>query len=197
MPKQLSISMLLGLQTVRQKERSITQYEKKVEEAFLKKGEMMNYIQSLRSILGTRPIIAPGSAIIVENNKNEILLQLRSDTYDWGIPGGGMELGDSFEETAIKELYEETGLIANHLEILGVASGKEFYYKFPNEDEIYNATVIFKALDVTGKMIKDEESLELAYFPLDSLPHLNYTTQKILEKIGYLKEKELKKSRNL
>ncbi len=147
----------------------------------------MNYIQSLRSIIGTRPIIAPGSAIIVLNKENEILLQLRSDTHDWGIPGGGMELGDSFEETAKKELYEETGLITDQLEILGVASGKEFYYKFPHGDEIYNATVIFKAEDVTGKMKKDEESLELAYFPLDSLPKLNYTTQRILEKIGYLK----------
>src|SRR5690606_36487366 len=127
-------------------------------------------------------IIAPGSAIIVMNNDNELLLQLRSDTKDWGIPGGGMELGDSFEETAKKELYEETGLITNHLEILGVASGKEFYYKFPHGDEIYNATVIFKAMDISGNLKKDEESLELAYFPLDSLPDLNDTTQKILEK---------------
>ncbi|MCM3721515.1 NUDIX hydrolase [Solibacillus isronensis] len=147
----------------------------------------MSYIESLRSIIGTAPIIAPGSAIIVMNNDNELLLQLRSDTEDWGIPGGGMELGDSFEETAKKELYEETGLITNHLEILGVASGKEFYYKFPHGDEIYNATVIFKAMDISGKLKKDEESLELAYFPLDSLPVLNYTTQKILEKIELIK----------
>ncbi|MGE7981957.1 NUDIX hydrolase [Solibacillus sp. NPDC093137] len=147
----------------------------------------MSYIESLRSIIGTAPIIAPGSAIIVMNNDNELLLQLRSDTKDWGIPGGGMELGDSFEETAKKELYEETGLITNHLEILGVASGKEFYYKFPHGDEIYNATVIFKAMDISGNLKKDEESLELAYFPLDSLPVLNYTTQKILEKIELIK----------
>ncbi|MEQ2526953.1 NUDIX hydrolase [Bacillaceae bacterium CLA-AA-H227] len=147
----------------------------------------MNYIQSLRRFIGTGPIIAPGSAIIVLNKEQEILLQLRSDTLDWGIPGGGMELGDSFEETAKRELYEETGLISNHLEIVGIASGKEFYYKFPHGDEIFNATVIFRAMDVTGNMKKDHESLDLTYFPLDSLPKLNYTTQKILEKIGYLK----------
>lgn len=148
---------------------------------------MMNYIQSLRRFIGTGPIIAPGSAIIVLNKEQEILLQLRADTLDWGIPGGGMELGDSFEETAKRELYEETGLIPNDMEIVGIASGKEFYYKFPHGDEIFNATVIFRALEVTGNMKKDHESLDLAYFPLDSLPNLNYTTQKILEKIGYLK----------
>ncbi|WP_039043906.1 NUDIX hydrolase [Sporosarcina sp. ZBG7A] len=146
----------------------------------------MNYIQSLRTIVGTKPIIAPGSAIIVIDEEGKILLQLRSDTLDWGIPGGGMELGDSFEETAIKELYEETGLVTECLEVLGLASGKEFYYKFPHGDEIFNATVIFKAENVMGELKKDDESLELTYFPLDSLPNLNYTTRKILEKIEYI-----------
>ena len=146
----------------------------------------MNYIKSLRQHIGTKPIIAPGSAIIVLNENNELLLQLRSDTNDWGLPGGGMEIGDSFEETACKELYEETGLIAEELKLLGLASGKELYYKFPHGDEIYNATAIFKATAVTGSIRKNEESKALKYFPLEKLPNLNYTTVKLLEKVGYI-----------
>lgn len=146
----------------------------------------MNYIQSLRQHIGTSPIIAPGSAIIVLNEKNELLLQLRSDTNDWGLPGGGMEFGDSFEETAQKELYEETGLIAQELILIGLASGKEFYYKFPHGDEIYNATAIFKATAVKGIIKQNEESTALKYFPLDTLPNLNYTTFKLLETVGYI-----------
>jgi len=146
----------------------------------------MNYIKSLRQYIGTRPIIAPGSAIIVLNEKNEILLQLRSDTNDWGLPGGGMEIGDSFEETAKKELFEETGLIAQELILVGLASGKELYYKFPHGDEIYNATAIYKATSVTGTIKKNEESKALKYFSLDKLPNLNYTTSKLLEKVGYI-----------
>ncbi|TQR35898.1 NUDIX domain-containing protein [Lysinibacillus sphaericus] len=146
----------------------------------------MNYIKSLRQYVGTSPIIAPGSAIIVFNRKNEILLQLRSDTEDWGLPGGGMEIGDSFEETAQKELYEETGLIAEELKLVGLASGKELYYKFPHGDEIYNATAIFKATTVKGIIKQNEESKDLKYFPLEKLPDLNYTTLKLLEKVGYI-----------
>lgn len=56
---------------------------------------------------------------------------------------------------------------------------------FFSNKSLYNTTVIFRAREIIGNMKKDEESLELAYFPLDSLPDLNYTTQKILEKIGY------------
>lgn len=149
-------------------------------------GDNMNYIKYLREFIGTKPIIAPGSAIIVLNKNNEILLQLRSDTLDYGIPGGGMELGDSFEETAQKELNEETGLTASTLELITIVSGKEFYYKFPHGDEVYNATAVFKASGIKGKLKMNEESLTLGYYPLNSLPKLNYTTSKILEVIGYL-----------
>ena len=38
------------------------------------------------------------------------LLNLRSDTNTWGIPGGSMELYETIEETAIRELKEETGI---------------------------------------------------------------------------------------
>lgn len=147
----------------------------------------MNYIQSLRAFVGTRPIIAAGSAILVFNEQNELLLQLRNDTNDWGVPGGGMELGDSFEETAHKELREETGLAADGLELLTIASGKEFYYQYPHGDEVYNATAVFKALNVSGELVNDGlESKELRYFPLHALPNLNYTTMKFLEKLGYI-----------
>jgi ADP-ribose pyrophosphatase YjhB (NUDIX family) len=97
-----------------------------------------------------------------------------------------MEMGDTFEETAKRELFEETGLVANQLELLGVVSGKELYFKYPHGDEIYNATAVYKATDVTGTITKDEESIELSYFPLNSLPSLNYTTLKILQKVGYI-----------
>ncbi|MER2125499.1 NUDIX domain-containing protein [Solibacillus sp.] len=146
----------------------------------------MNYIQSLRQYIGTKPIIAPGSAIIVLNEHNELLLQLRADTHDWGLPGGGMEIGDSFEETAQKELFEETGLITKEFQLVGLASGKELYYKFPHGDEIYNATAIYKAINITGNLKKDKESKALQYFALNQLPNLNNTTVKLLEKAGYL-----------
>lgn len=151
-----------------------------------KEGVFMNYIKSLRQHIGTEPIIAPGSAIIVLNDNNELLLQLRSDTNDWGLPGGGMEIGDSFEETAQKELFEETGLIAQELILVGLASGREYYYKFPHGDEIYNATAIYRATGVTGTLKKNKESKALNYFALDQLPNLNSTTSKLLEKVGYI-----------
>lgn len=132
---------------------------------------MANYVEELRKTIGTRPIILVGSTIVVFNEKQEILLQHRTDTDDWGIPGGAMELGESLEETAKRELYEETGLSAKVFEFIDVLSGKDLYYQYPHGDEVYNVIDLYKAKEVTGKLkMEDGESLELSYFSLDNLP---------------------------
>ncbi|MDM5189733.1 NUDIX hydrolase [Bacillus sp. DX4.1] len=145
----------------------------------------MGYIEELRNLVGTRPLILVGSAVIILNEKQEVLLQYRSDTYDWGVPGGAMELGETTEETARRELLEETGLEAEALQFLGVLSGKELYYRYPNGDEIFNVISLFQAHHVIGKMKCDEEGLDIRYFPADKLPKLNKTTEKILQKFLY------------
>lgn len=53
----------------------------------------MSYLGDLRKLVGNIPLLSAGATIIVLNENNEILLNLRSDTKTWGIPGGGMELG--------------------------------------------------------------------------------------------------------
>ncbi|WP_410983785.1 NUDIX hydrolase [Bacillus cereus] len=145
----------------------------------------MGYIEELRKSVGTRPLILVGSAVIILNEKQEVLLQYRSDTYDWGIPGGAMELGETTEETARRELFEETGLEAKMLQFLGVLSGKDVYYCYPNGDEIYNVIHLYQAHHVSGKIELDEEGLDLKYFPAEKLPNLNKTTEKILQKFLY------------
>lgn len=64
------------------------------------------------------------------NEIGEILFQRRSDSFDWGLPGGAMEPGETPEETARRELKEETGLDAGALQLLGVFSGPRYYYRY-------------------------------------------------------------------
>ena len=146
---------------------------------------IMGYIEELRKVVGTRPLILVGSAIIILNDNQEVLLQYRSDTYDWGVPGGAMELGETTEETARRELFEETGLQAKIMQFLGVLSGKEVYFRYPNGDEIFNVIHLYQGHHVGGELRLDHEGLKLQYFPVDKLPKLNETTEKILQKFLY------------
>lgn len=150
----------------------------------------MSYILDLRKKIGTQPIIMAGVAIIVLNESREILLQRRTDTGDWGTLGGALELAESFEEAARRELYEEAGLRTERLNFITVLSGADMYYKYPHGDEVYNAVVVYEAEGIKGEPhINDDEGLELRYFPLDHpIPELNEMSQKILKKSGYINE---------
>lgn len=144
----------------------------------------MSYISELRKYIGHQPIINIGVTIIVLNDKNEILLNLRNDTDTWGIIGGGMELGESLEETASRELWEEAGLKAERFELLDVLSGRELFFRYPNGDETYTVIVLYKAAGVSGELrINDDESRCLKFFPLNALPELESRAEYVIGRI--------------
>ena len=66
----------------------------------------MSYISEIRKLVGSEPIILVGATIIVLNKKGEILLNKRSDTDTWGIPGGSMELGEELKGFMIQYLWD-------------------------------------------------------------------------------------------
>ena len=144
----------------------------------------MSYISELRKYVGHQAIINIGATLIVANDKNELLLNLRSDTGTWGIIGGGLELGESIEETAARELWEEAGLKAERFELLDVLSGKELFFRYPNGDETYTVIVLYKAVGVSGvPRINDDESSRLEYFSVNALPELENRAEYVINRI--------------
>jgi 8-oxo-dGTP pyrophosphatase MutT (NUDIX family) len=140
---------------------------------FINRGweSMAEYIKEIRELIGNRPLILVGSTIIVMNEKKEILFQHRSDTKEWGLPGGAMEIGESLEQTAERELFEETGLKAKNFKFIDLLSGSNLYYKYPNGDEVYNVICVYLVEDISGELaMNDGESLDLEYFSINELP---------------------------
>ena len=144
----------------------------------------MGYIMNLRKYVGHEPLIGLGATTLVFNEKNEILLNLRTDTNNWGIPGGSMELYETIEETAIRELKEEAGISAEELELVTVLSGKDYYFEYPNGDKLCTVIVLFKVKNYSGTVkVSDKESKELKFFALDKLPNMEKRAQRIIDKI--------------
>jgi 8-oxo-dGTP pyrophosphatase MutT (NUDIX family) len=131
----------------------------------------MNYIQELRQLVGTRPLIMVGAAVLVLNSEDELLMLRRTDNACWGIPGGALEPGERLEETARRETREETGLVVGEMQLFNVFSGPDLYYRYPNGAEVHNVTAVYLTRDVHGAACLDlSEHSEIGYFPLEKLP---------------------------
>ena len=89
---------------------------------------MSNYIMDLRKVVGHAPLLQAGASIIVENENGQVLLEKRTDNHQWGYAGGSIELGETVEEAAKRELFEEMGLVADEMELFYINSGEETHH---------------------------------------------------------------------
>ena len=132
---------------------------------------MSGYIMDLRKIVGHRTLLQVGASVIVEDEQGRVLLQKRTDNHCWGYPGGSTELDERVEDAAARELFEETGLVAERLALFGVFSGKELHYIYPNGDEVSNVDIVFICTAYSGVLRRDKEETEaLGFFFSGKLP---------------------------
>ena len=132
----------------------------------------MGYIEDLRKIIGHRCISLTGSVVIITDKEGRILLQKRTHPKGkWGLPGGLMELEESTEETARREVREETSLEVGELSLFGVYSGKDYLCTGESGDRWYVVIVVYTCEDFSGEaIISDGESERLEWFLPEDIP---------------------------
>ena len=131
-------------------------------------------------------LIQDGASAIIINDKKQILLQRRVDNDKWGLPGGCQEIGETFEETVIREVKEETNLDVKKedLKLITIVSGNTRRRQYPNGDVVYNNSALYLIDKYKGDLKCDEESKVLEFFDIDNLP-LNQHDEDLVQ--AYLK----------
>jgi len=132
----------------------------------------MGYIEELRALIGHKRVNLCGSAVFIRNEQGQILMQQRKYPYGrWGLPCGLMELGEAAEDTARREVFEETGLHLGNLTLLNVYSGEKYFCRAANGDEYYTVVIVYVADSYIGEpTVHDDESLQFMWFDPLELP---------------------------
>lgn len=101
---------------------------------------------------------------IVRYEDGIVLIERKNPPYGWALPGGFVEIGESLEEAAIREVEEETSLKITLIE--------QFHaYSDPDRDpRFHTATVVFIA-DGKGKLCGADDAARAGIFSYTRLPN--------------------------
>jgi ADP-ribose pyrophosphatase YjhB (NUDIX family) len=132
------------------------------------------------------PLVGVG-AIIIEESR--VLLVKRAHPplqAQWSIPGGVLEVGELIREAAIREAREETGLIVQPRELLGVYD--RVLRDAEQRVQYHYVLIDFLCRRTGGELVAASDAAEVRWFTRDQLPPLNLAedTQDVIAK-GFAK----------
>ncbi|WP_328971863.1 NUDIX hydrolase [Streptomyces sp. NBC_00239] len=130
-----------------------------------------DFIRRIRATAGHQLLHLPGVTAVVFDDAGRVLLGRRADTGGWSVIGGIAEPGEQPAVTAVREVYEETAVRCVAERVVLVQALQPVVY--PNGDECQYMDITFRCRAVGGRArVNDDESLDVAWFPLDALPDL-------------------------
>lgn len=121
------------------------------------------------------------SATIFNESREKVLLTKRTDNGLWCLPGGGVDPGESVEETVIREVREETGLTVRVLRLIGVYSDPNWLVVYNERDAAQIVALNFEVVITVGEPGLSNETSDWGYYSLEEIDKLdmllNHTTR--------------------
>ena len=107
----------------------------------------------------------PAAGVVLVERGRVLLVKRRWDPRAgaWCLPAGFMEAGETPEQTAVRELEEETGVIAQLTGLFGVYAGFD-------DPRVRAVLILYGGVATGGTLRAGDDAIDLAWYPLDALP---------------------------
>src|SRR6266446_9414652 len=132
--------------------------------------------------------IVPAVSAIVTDDKDGILLILRTDNNYWSIPGGGVKPGESVKEATAREVKEETGIDCEVTGLVGIYSDPNHVAAYDDGEVRQEFSICFTTQMLGGTETTSRESSEVRFASADEIsgfemhPSIRLRVQHYLEK---------------
>jgi 8-oxo-dGTP pyrophosphatase MutT (NUDIX family) len=123
--------------------------------------------------------LVPAASAVVANDRGEVLMQRRRDNDMWALPGGTMDLGESIGATAVREVFEETGLNVALDGIVGIYSDPRHIIEYSDGEVRQQFNICFRARLIDGTLRSSHESTDVRWVSPEELEELpiHHTTR--------------------
>lgn len=125
-----------------------------------------------------RPAVTTDCVVFTNEEEPKVLLiQRGNEPYKgyWAFPGGFMNMEETAEECAVRELKEETGLTVKQIQQIGA------YSKVDRDPRGRTISITYLAIvDAPAAVSGMDDAAKAAWFPLTSLPNLAFDHQDIM-----------------
>jgi 8-oxo-dGTP pyrophosphatase MutT (NUDIX family) len=107
--------------------------------------------------------VVPSASAIVTDEQGRILLIKRRDNTLWALPGGGHDIGETIEQTAVREVKEETGLDVQVTGLTGIYTNPAHVVAFTDGEVRQQFSLCFTTTLLGGQLAVDHESTDIAW----------------------------------
>ncbi len=134
-------------------------------------GERIDYLDDPEAPKANS--VVPSANVIVVNDHGEILMIRRTDNDNWAVPGGGMDLGESITDAAVRETYEETGITCKVTGLVGIYTNPRHVILYTSNGEVRQEfSIVFAARPTGGELRPSSESSEPQWVSPEAIPDL-------------------------
>jgi ADP-ribose pyrophosphatase YjhB (NUDIX family) len=117
--------------------------------------------------------LVPGASAIVTDDQGRILMQRRTDSGNWALPGGTMDIGETLQQCAIREVREETGLDIEITGLLGIYTDPQHVIAYTDGEVRQEFNITYLGGITGGTITVSNESTEVRFIDpteLDDIP---------------------------